>query len=212
MLPNEYYAEINQANGGYTLPASASSQGTHAQIKKYVVGSPADNNGKSAFQSTGMNTYILRLADVYLIAAEAILGKSAGAGTGGLDTAATTSDATAIGYYNKIRQRAGISQVPAGGSISFRDIIKERRLEFAIEGDYWFDLCRIDGFNATTHPKAIAIISKQDRGDSSSDIPVWVRYPKFYTPTDANFLFPYPASEVAIDPNLSAAPVPYVFH
>ena len=212
MLPNEYYPELDQAAGGYTLPASASSQGTHAQIKKYVVGSPADNNGQSAFQSSSMNTYILRLADVYLIAAEAILGKSAGASTSGLDTAATTSDATAIGYFNKIRQRAGISQVPAGGSISFRDIIKERRLEFAIEGDYWFDLCRIDGFNASTHPKAIAIISKQDRGDSSSDIPVWVRYPKFYTPTDANFLFPYPATEVAIDANLSAAPVPYVFH
>src|SRR3569833_238692 len=74
MLPGDHYDYLDAAQGGYTLSDIASSQGTHAQIKKYVVGSPADNNGKSAFQSTGMNTYIMRLSDVYLIAAEAILG------------------------------------------------------------------------------------------------------------------------------------------
>jgi hypothetical protein len=209
MLPGEYYAEIDKADGGYTLPATASSQGTHAQIKKYVVGSPADNNGKSAFQSTGMNTYMLRYADVYLIEAEAILGQSAGSSPNGLDTAASTSDATALKYFNLIRQRAGL---PSMTSITFRDIIKERRLEFAIEGDYWFDLCRLDGFNATKHPKAIAIISKQDRGDSGNTLP-YVRYGDgYFTPTDGNFLFPYPSTEVAIDPALTATPVPYTFH
>jgi hypothetical protein len=209
MLPGDYYTYLDQAQGGYTLPANASSQGTHAQIKKYVVGSPADNGGKSAFQSTGMNTYIMRLSDVYLIAAEAILGQSAAPAVGhGLDTTASTTDATALKYYNKIRQRAGVQQKT---KITFRDIIKERRLEFAIEGDYWYDLCRLDGFNSKTHQVAISIISKQDRGDSSTDTPPVRYHDGTYTPKDADFLFPVPATEVAADPNLVKEPVPYVF-
>ncbi|HEY6900611.1 MAG TPA: RagB/SusD family nutrient uptake outer membrane protein, partial [Puia sp.] len=163
-------------------------------------------------QSSSLNTVMLRFADVYLIAAEAILGQSAGANAAGLDTLASTNNATAIGYFNKIRQRAGLPQVPGGGSITFRDIIKERRLEFAIEGDYWFDLCRLDGFNATRHPKAIAIIKAQDRGSSSNDYPNYVRYGDgYFKPTDGNFKFPYPATEVAADPLLAADPVPYKF-
>lgn len=209
MLPGDHYDYLDAAQGGYTLPDNASSQGTHAQIKKYVVGSPADNNGKSAFQSTAMNTYIMRMSDVYLIAAEAILGQAANPGVGhGLDTAASTNDATALGYFNKVRQRAGVQQKT---SITFRDIIKERRLEFAIEGDYWYDLCRLDGFNATTHPVAISIISKQDRGDSSNDNPPVRYHDATYTPKNADFLFPVPATEAAADPNLVKAPVPYVF-
>jgi hypothetical protein len=209
MLPGDYYSYLDQAQGGYTLPVDASSQGTHAQVKKYVVGSPADNNGASAFQSTGMNTYIMRLSDVYLIAAEAILGQSANPGAGhGLDTAASTSDATALKYFNKIRQRAGVQQKT---SITFRDIIKERRLEFAIEGDYWYDLCRLDGFNSAIHAVAISIISKQDRGDSSNDTPPVRYHDGNFTPTNADFLFPVPATEAAADPNLVKAPVPYVF-
>jgi hypothetical protein len=208
MLPGDYYPEINIAGGGYTVPANASSQGTHAQIKKYVVGSPADNNGKSAFQSTGMNTYMLRLADMYLIAAESILGTSVGASPTGLPLTASTADATALKYFNTIRQRAGLAPKT---TITFQDILHERRMEFAIEGDYWFDLCRIDGFNSTSHPKAIAIISKQDRGDSNTDTPPKRNGNGYFTPTDANFLYPYPATEVANDPALLQAPVPYVF-
>ena len=214
MLPGEFYPELNQAGGGFTLPYNASSQGTHAQIKKYVTGSPADNNGKSAFQATGMNTYIMRYADVYLIEAEAILGASANPGVGhGLDTNATTSDVNALKYFNLVRQRAGL---PAKTSITFRDIIKERRLEFAVEGDYWYDLCRLDGFNSKIHPVAIAIISKQNRGDSSQGTAPfykdYVRYNEaFVPPTDAQFLFPVPATEVAADPNLIKDPVPYKF-
>jgi hypothetical protein len=210
MLPGDYYPELDQANGGYTLPIGASSQGTNGQIKKYVVGSPADNNGKSAFQSTAMNTYIMRLSDVYLIEAEAILGAASTVTAGkGLDTAAATSDATALKYFNLVRQRAGLGAKPA---ITFRDIIKERRLEFAIEGDYWFDLGRLDGYNSTTHPVAISIISKQDRGTGANTAP-FARYGNgYYTPTDLDFVFPVPATEAAADPNLTAAPVPYTFH
>src|SRR6195952_1224381 len=136
MLPGEFYPELHKASGGYTCPLSVSEQGMHAGMKKYVVGTPADNNGSSAAQATSNNTYIMRYADVYLIEAEAILGMSANPTVGkGLDTAATTSDATALKYLNLVRKRAGLAPKT---SFTFRDLIKERRLEFAIEGDYWY--------------------------------------------------------------------------
>ncbi len=91
MEPGDKYPEIDQAAGGYTVPLSADAQGTHAGLKKYVVGTPADNNNETAFQATSNCTYILRYADVYLIEAEAILGLSANPGVGhGIDTTATS--------------------------------------------------------------------------------------------------------------------------
>ncbi|MGZ3760514.1 MAG: RagB/SusD family nutrient uptake outer membrane protein, partial [Mucilaginibacter sp.] len=81
-----------------------------------------------------------------------------------------------------------------------------------------FDLCRLDGFNATSHPVAINIIKGQDRGTSSAgtagaNYRDFTRYGNgYFTPTDANFLFPVPVTESSADPNLIKAPVPYVFH
>lgn len=214
MLPGEYYSELHKAQGGYTCPKSVNEQGSHAGMKKYVVGTPADNNGNSAAQATSNNTYIMRYADVYLIESEAILGAAANPGVGhGIDTNASTNDATALKYYNLVRKRAGLAP---RASFTYRDLIKERRLEFAIEGEYWYDLQRIDGFNASTHPVAKAIISKQNRGDSSGagtapNYTDYTRNVQYITPTDAQFLMPIPATDVAADPNLVKAPVPYKF-
>jgi len=214
MLPGEFYPELHKATGGYTTPLAVNEQGTHAGMKKYVVGTPADNNGSTAAQSTSNNTYIMRYADVYLIESESILGLSANPGAGhGIDTNATTTDGTALKYFNLIRQRAG---EPAVTSFTFRDLIKERRLEFAIEGDYWYDLQRMDGFNSSTHPVARAIIAAQNRGGSSGSgtAPLYVDYTRnyLYIPaTDGQFLIPIPATDVSADPSLLKAPVPYKF-
>lgn len=214
MIPGSKYPEINQAGGGYIFPINGSEADTHAAAKKYVVGSPADNGGKSAAQASGNNTYIMRYSDVLLIEAEAILGQQAGTAAGkGIPMTASTSDATALQYFNMVRQRVN---VPAVTKFTYSDLLRERRLEFALEMDYWFDLCRIDGFNSSTHPTAISIISNQERGNSSSGTAAasyrdYVRYSVKVTPTDANFLFPVPVSESTSDPNLVKAPVPYVF-
>ena len=214
MLPGEFYPELHKATGGYTTPLAVNEQGTHAGMKKYVVGTPADNNGSTAAQSTSNNTYIMRYADVYLIESESILGLSANPGAGhGIDTSATTTDGTALKYFNLIRQRAG---EPAVTSFTFRDLIKERRLEFAIEGEYWYDLQRMDGFNSSTHPVARAIIAAQNRGGSSGSgtAPLYVDYTRnyLYIPaTDGQFLIPIPATDVSADPSLLKAPVPYKF-
>ena len=109
----------------YGESESAGSQG--ANIKKYVIGTNAVN-GFSVNNNSGVNTYMMRLAEVYLNYAEAALGNSA-----------STSDATALAYFNALRSRAG---VPAKSSISYEDIRHEFRVETAFEGIYWYFLVR----------------------------------------------------------------------
>lgn len=109
----------------YGVTESASSQG--ANIKKYVVGTKSVN-GFSERGNSGVNTYMIRLAEVYLNYCEAVLGNSE-----------STTDATALELFNKIRTRAG---VPTKSRISYEDLRHEYRLELAFEGLYWYFLVR----------------------------------------------------------------------
>lgn len=109
----------------YGETENASSQG--ANIKKYVVGTNAVN-GFSVSGNSGVNTYMMRLAEVYLNYAEATLGNDA-----------TTTDATALSYFNALRNRAGVAQK---SKIGYEDIRHEFRLETAFEGLYWYFLVR----------------------------------------------------------------------
>ena len=219
MLPGSKYPDLDAAAGGYTFPLNASAQNENAAAKKYVVGTPADNGGKSAAQAAGNNTYIQRYSDVLLIDAEAILGQESGVTAGtGIPLTASTTNAGALASFNAVRLRVG---VPAVTSFTYQQLLNERRLEFALEQDYWFDLCRIDGFqqagsatSPTHHPSAISIISQQERGTYSAVAnanPAPVIYSLKLTPTDANFFFPVPVSESTTDPNLVKAPVHYTF-
>ncbi len=92
--------------------------GTRSSIAKYVVG-PGSSYGSEQVigMNTGINTMVLRYADVLLIYAEATLG-----------TAESTSDALALKGYNDIRIRA---ELPTKTSITLADILQERRVEFA---------------------------------------------------------------------------------
>lgn len=190
MLAGDKYPEINSANGGFTVPDDVNAQNTKAGIKKYVVGTPADNNNIGAAQSTGINTYIMRYAELLLIEAEAVLGANA-----------STNDPAALNAFNKVRIRAGLGSLP---SITLDNILQERRVEMAIEGDYWYDLGRIN------RAKAKDIIANQERGTYSNDTPPQVYTQKIPIP-DNKFLFPYPTSDVAKNPKLLEAPVPYNF-
>jgi hypothetical protein len=127
---------------------------------------------------------------------------------------ATTSDATALQYLNLVRKRAGLGGLT---SFSYQQLMNERRLELAIEGEYWYDLQRLDGFNNLHHPVAEAIIASQNRGDSNSggtaanNYTDYQRNTLYVTATDANFVLPVPATDAAADPMLLQAPVPYKF-
>ena len=124
-IPGEHYDYIKSAHGGYTYPKNTAGEGW-CQVKKGVVGSQEDNDNLLAQQNSPLHTYILRYADVLLTHAEAGLGNQAElTGGRGLDS------------YNMIRSRANVS---LKNKITFEDIIKERRVEFCMEYQTWFDM------------------------------------------------------------------------
>ncbi|MDP4265378.1 MAG: RagB/SusD family nutrient uptake outer membrane protein, partial [Bacteroidota bacterium] len=143
MFNADYYPELEQSTGGVHYTVTSISN-----IKKYVVGSPDDNGGKGAFMAAYINTYVLRLAEVYLIYAESILGN-----------AASTTDAQALQYFNAVRTRAG---VPTKSSITFMDIFQEKRVETIMEGNAWNEIVRWYYFNPAA---AIAYTAAQDKGN-----------------------------------------------
>lgn len=82
------------------------------------VGVPAD---RMAYQ---LPTHILRLADIYLVYAEAVV---------------DTDNGAALSAVNEVRSRAGADPLT---SVTKELIWKERRLELSGEGDYWYDFVR----------------------------------------------------------------------
>jgi hypothetical protein len=110
------------------------------------------------------NVPVIRSSELYLIRAEANA-------RGGLDEAKARED------VNKIRVRAGLTEVDAtlSGTALVNEILLQRRIELAFEGQRWFDLKRLgrDVVKTTT-----------------------IAY------TDARILAPIPNSEILVNPNL----------
>ncbi len=181
MLPGDYYPDLPSANGpDFTVPDDIDPQNAGAGIKKYVVGKNGITDGNGGSPN---NTYIMRYGELFLIHAEAIL---AGA--------QSTADPAALESYNTIRERAGLQPV---NSFTFDDLLHERRIELAFEGDYWFDLGRI------SPQKAVEIVAAQNRGDEDN--------PEYADPRPTDFILPYPSSELILNPKLGQDPVPYNF-
>jgi tetratricopeptide (TPR) repeat protein len=74
------------------------------------------------------NIITMRLADVYLMLAEAYN--------------KTSDDDNARLFLNKVRLRAKLADITTSGAALLADIKLERRLELALEGDRYFDLVR----------------------------------------------------------------------
>lgn len=210
MFPNDFYPEISQKTGGWWVDTALFNRkygNDRAYVKKYVIGSPADNGGKGGQQSVNINTYMLRLAEVYLIYAEAVLGN-----------ASSTSDANALQYFNAVRTRAG---VPPKTSISFADIFQEKKVEFAFEGVAWYDWKRWYYFDPAN---AKQYFNTQNRGFYNIQYNggrYLITYYKAdnstsgtvnYTITDNTVDLPVPESELVTSPSLNLAPVPFDFN
>ncbi|MCM1296387.1 MAG: RagB/SusD family nutrient uptake outer membrane protein [Muribaculaceae bacterium] len=107
---------------------------TGAMVVKHLYGNTYDHvqalGTAPDNMANGLATHILRLADIYLVYAEAVLGN-----------AASTSDANALQAFNAVRSRSIPTATPKT-SITFDDVWKERRLELSFEGDRWFDYVR----------------------------------------------------------------------
>jgi hypothetical protein len=157
----------------------------------------------------GLSTHILRLADVYLIYAEAMIGNNA-----------STTDASAIDAFHAVRSRA-ISTYERPASITWEDVWKERRLELACEGDRWFDYVRLSYYNPQ---RAINELKAQRRDvyyglddlykkyfeDGSFTLTDDQRYndnPQIPNVTVSSFTLPFPTEDVVFNPNLMEDPI-----
>jgi starch-binding outer membrane protein, SusD/RagB family len=201
MADDDFYAEINKSNGGFTVDHSKD----FLTVKKGVVGSTKDNS-KITRMNSALNTYMLRLGEVYLNYAEASLGNNA-----------STADATALMGINKLRSRAGLGTKT---SLTYNDIIHERRVELCMEGQYWYDLVRRSYYK---QQEVINYITGQNRG---TIVPILYDTATNTVSIDASksnssrsigvidatiFVLPYPESELIQNPLLRESPVPYTF-
>lgn len=176
----------------------------YPNIKKHVLGGPKDTEGFAINGNTGFATPMLRLAEVYLLFAEATLG---------LD--ASTADPEALTYFNRVRVRAGIDPVE---TISLAEIWDERRVELAMEGQFWFDMVRraywdeefvINYMNSQNRSRYFYYLS-----NSASNGFAWRDQTDGQVSnvaTPARLLLPYPATELVINPLLREEPIPFDF-
>lgn len=95
-------------------------------------GLPAD---RMAYQ---LPTHILRLADVYLIYAEAVCNTNNAAATEAVNTILKR----AYGVFSGDLDEATFDSKYKLSSVTREDIWKQRRLELSGEGDYWYDFVR----------------------------------------------------------------------
>ena len=196
----EYYSELNSKNGGYTYNVTESGYDNKCNIKKHVIGK-IDDNGQSYQQSSGVNTYMMRLAEVYLNLAEAILGNNA-----------STTDETALTYFNKVRVRAGMPELK---SITYENLRYERRIEFALEGQYWYDLLRRSYYQ---QQEVVNYLNNQERNAGYEwDESETCQYAKssdgtgVATATVNNLTLPISDVDRGRNPELNNAPIAYEF-
>lgn len=221
MAYGDYYSELMSDKGGLTFEYSES----QLNCKKYVCGSNKDNPDITE-GSTPINTYMIRLGEVYLNYAEAAFGtslsfnseKSADDMEVTLGTNVSCDDPTAFELYKAIRTRAGLPTT--GSSFTFDDLRRERRLELCLEGQYWYDMVRWAYYQQQT---VLKYITGQKR---DTNIPVlWDSTAQTLSEDTSKdrtqrsvgnvqasiFLLPYPESETVQNPLLKDTPVPYQF-
>jgi len=200
----------DSASDGQYEGALSFVSGTGSNCAKHIVGRLADAQAQGYEtldrMHTPLSTHILRLADVYLIYAEAVLGNNA-----------TTTDASALSAFNNVRKRALKANHEDYASLTWNDIDKERRLEFALEGDRWYDLVRLHYYKPD---EAKAIINDQERGtwnglddfylnDDASNVELSSH--KVTGLTDEDFTIPFPEVDLSLNPGLMDEPVDFDF-
>lgn len=215
MLPGATYPDLVTDDRGtpfqYPSPA-ANADNSYVAIKKYVIGGAFALGANAAQQRYPNNTYMQRLAELYLIYAEAAIGNSG-----------STTDATALAYFNAVRQRAGLSAwtltgMNANGPLTLDAVLSERFKEFAMEGMAWYDIVSLFYWNKA---KALQILNSQYRGlfvampNNPTNPTEWTFTKTSWAPftfanaTEGNFEMPVPGIELSQAPNLQAAPVDY---
>lgn len=227
----------NLGGGGYSYYNFSEDESTEtsnemlAHVRKYVIGANSDCGGVAGAsnQDAGNNTYLLRLTDVYLCYVEACIGSGS-----------STADATALNLFKQVRSRAGLSW--SASSITYDQLIKERRVEFAFESINFLDIKRMSYRNMT---KALTYLNDMDRerqylsngsynwqernadnayhggftsvnpeDDSSGEGSIFYLNPDVASITISaeNLVLPIPAETLTKTPSITAEPVEYEFN
>lgn len=226
----------NLGGGGYTYYNFSEDESTEtsnemlAHIRKYVVGANSDCDGLAGTsnQDAGNNIYLLRLADVYLCYVEACIGSGS-----------STTDALALSVFNQVRARAGFSSNVT--SVTYDQLIKERRVEFAFESINFFDIKRmsyrdmskalsyLNGMKRERHYYSNGQYTWQERNASNAyhggftsldpDVDPTGKGSIYYLNsnaaainiTESNLTLPVPAETITKTPNITQEPVDYAF-
>ena len=139
---------------------------------KYLDETNDQNMTKRGWVQQDNNWIISRFADVLLMHAEAV-------NEGGVN-----GPLTAVAALDSVRKRAGLPPVGVTGQAALRDSIRvERRREFVLEGQRWFDLQRYGTLDSTMRAKQAAL------GYAVIGVP--------------SPYYPIPQAELDINPNLT---------
>lgn len=195
----EFYPQLNKKNGGYTYNVTETGYEGKCNVVKHVIGK-LDDNGQSYQQSSGLNTYMMRLAEVYLNYTEAKMGNN------------STLSGDDLKYFNMVRARA---KVPAKTSINYEDLRYERRIELAYEGQYWYDLLRRSYYQ---EEEVIGYLNSQERNAGYEwDENETCQYAKtsdgtgVSTATRQHLTFPVSNVDLTRNPKLKDTPIAYEF-
>lgn len=169
--------KVKQSNGTYKMVPWQESKLKHPYYAKWRDGGIDEAAPEKSTPRTDRNIALMRYAEVLLIFAEA-------------QARASGPDAAAYEAVNKVRRRAGLSDLPQGLSTAdfVKAVLNERAWEFAAEHTRWFDLVRtemVEEVAAQRHP---------------NENPITV------TVTKNHYLAPIPATEILINRNLDQNP------
>ncbi|MCL1938176.1 MAG: RagB/SusD family nutrient uptake outer membrane protein [Candidatus Azobacteroides sp.] len=209
MMYSDHYDYFWTDKGGFdwnylALQIDGNLNGVGANCVKFLVGDAYDHQqagiGAMDNMANGLFTHLLRLADVYLIYAEA-------------KVLLNQVDASVLNAFNQVRLRSFPNDTPRT-SLSWQDVWKERRLELAGEGDRWYDYVR---WHYYAPDQAIAEIKAQKRSTytglkdfytSSSTTPdpsvtYYDKNPTIPNVMDQSFTLPFPEADVSMNQHLT---------
>lgn len=148
------YIYLQSGNYGDMLCADdlyASFSATDARKALYATGTRGGLasvfvNKYTSFTGDHSDTKVIRMAEMYLIAAEASY---------------PANEADAIKYVNEVTSRRGATAIASTGAALLEDIITERRKELAFEGERYHDLQRLkrDVVRGTNYPSSARTIA-----------------------------------------------------
>lgn len=228
MQNNDHYNYVATENGGYTYKivnrdgtgtAIEGATPTLTSLKKQIIGNDKDNGGFAITnQDSPFDIYYLRLADVYLLYTEALMGASN-----------QLSSGPGLQSLNAVRARAGLD---ARTTVTYEQLFNERRVELALEAQSWLDIKRrfyrneTDALNYLNDQRRTARYFRIDNEDALENDPAGYELVQaggvssdgetnsdpVVVFTVSKMMLPIPGNQAVINPLLREPAVEYEFN